>query len=73
MNETVDLQRTGQPSIPQNQIDILSGLLFADRRWIVPELSLVVDLSHQKGVAHNEEISGHMRKIVAGWVPHQLP
>ncbi|GFY16600.1 hypothetical protein TNCV_2787271 [Trichonephila clavipes] len=46
-NEIVDLLRTGQPSIPQSQIDILNGLFSIDRRWTVRELSLEVGLSHK--------------------------
>ncbi|GFU87250.1 hypothetical protein TNCV_738271 [Trichonephila clavipes] len=38
--ETADLQRTGGPSIPQDQIDILNGLLFIDNHSIVQKLSL---------------------------------
>ncbi|GBM59095.1 hypothetical protein AVEN_172908-1, partial [Araneus ventricosus] len=37
--ETEDLHRTGRPSIPEHQIDIVSGLLSVERRWTVRELS----------------------------------
>ncbi|GBN67204.1 hypothetical protein AVEN_223017-1 [Araneus ventricosus] len=39
-NDLADLHRTGRPSIPQHQIDIVSGLLSIDRRWTVRELSV---------------------------------
>ena len=44
-NETADLQRTGRPSNPKEQIDTLSSLLTIHRRWTVRELSL--EVSHQ--------------------------
>ncbi|GBL94550.1 hypothetical protein AVEN_235635-1 [Araneus ventricosus] len=46
-NAIVDLLRTRRPSIPQHQIDIVSGLLSIDRLWTVWELSVEVCLSHQ--------------------------
>ncbi|GFY03293.1 hypothetical protein TNCV_1172521 [Trichonephila clavipes] len=39
-NETVYLQLTGRPSIPQDQIDILSSLLSLDCPWTVQDLPL---------------------------------
>ncbi|GBM09278.1 hypothetical protein AVEN_59248-1 [Araneus ventricosus] len=47
LNENADLHRTGRLSIPQHQIDIVSGLLSIDGRWMVRELSLEVRLSHE--------------------------
>ncbi|XP_035218137.1 uncharacterized protein LOC118191444 [Stegodyphus dumicola] len=70
-NETADLQHTRRPSIPQEQIDILSGLLTIDRRWTVRELSLEVGLSHQT-VWRIMKKSLNMRKIASRWVPHRL-
>ncbi|XP_035214373.1 uncharacterized protein LOC118188118 [Stegodyphus dumicola] len=70
-NETADLQRTGQSSIPQEQIGILSGLLNIDCRWTVRELSLEVGLSHQT-VWHIMKKSLNMRKIPSRWVPNRL-
>ncbi|GBN31244.1 hypothetical protein AVEN_189274-1 [Araneus ventricosus] len=48
-NESADLYRTGRSSIPQHQIDTLSGHLSIDRLWTVRELSVEVGLtiSHQ--------------------------
>ncbi|GBN16211.1 hypothetical protein AVEN_238512-1 [Araneus ventricosus] len=46
-NESVDLHCTGRQSIPQHQIEILSGLLSIDGLWIARELSAEVGLSHQ--------------------------
>ncbi|GBL87777.1 hypothetical protein AVEN_81374-1 [Araneus ventricosus] len=56
LNETADLHRTGRPSIPQHQADIVSGLLSIDRRWTVRELS-VKFVSSSKGVAYIEEMA----------------
>ncbi|GBL74861.1 hypothetical protein AVEN_243706-1 [Araneus ventricosus] len=55
LNETADLHRTGQPYIPQHQIDIVSCLLSIDRRWTVRELS-VKFVSSSNGMAHAEEM-----------------
>ncbi|GFY07122.1 uncharacterized protein TNCV_4903641 [Trichonephila clavipes] len=57
-NEIVDLQSTVRLSIPQGQIDILSGLLYIDRGGTVRELSFGWSYS-LKGMAHNEEMSEH--------------
>ncbi|GBN94077.1 hypothetical protein AVEN_190196-1 [Araneus ventricosus] len=47
LDESEDLHSTGRPSIPQHQIDILTGLLSIDRLWTLRELSVEVGLSHQ--------------------------
>ncbi|GBL63826.1 hypothetical protein AVEN_51876-1 [Araneus ventricosus] len=47
LNESADLHSTGRPSIPQHQIDILSGLLSIDRLWTLRELSVEVGISRQ--------------------------
>ncbi|XP_035213421.1 protein GVQW3-like [Stegodyphus dumicola] len=70
-NETADLQRTGRPSIPQEQIDILSSLLTIDRRWTFRELSLEVGLSHQTVWRIMKNNSLNMRKIASRWVPNR--
>ncbi|GFX84645.1 uncharacterized protein TNCV_724531 [Trichonephila clavipes] len=70
-NETVDLQCTDQPSIPQDQIDILSNLLSKDRQWVLRELSLEVGLSHQK-VWYIIKKCQNVEEIAVRWVPHQL-
>ncbi|GBL83175.1 hypothetical protein AVEN_165380-1 [Araneus ventricosus] len=41
------LHRKSRLSIPQHQIDIVSGLLSIDRLWTVRELSVEIGLSHQ--------------------------
>ncbi|GFT29491.1 HTH_48 domain-containing protein [Trichonephila clavipes] len=70
-NETVDLQFKGWLSIPQDQIDILSGFLYIDRRWTVRELSLEVSLSQQM-VWYMIKKFLKMRKIAGRFAPHQL-
>ncbi|GFW84928.1 hypothetical protein TNCV_682161 [Trichonephila clavipes] len=42
LKETADLERAGRPSVPQDQIDILSGLLSIDPRWTFRELFVVI-------------------------------
>lgn len=56
-NETVDLHRAFRPSIPQNQIEIVSDRLSIDRRWTFWELSVEIGLKSSSGVADNEEMS----------------
>ncbi|GBM54459.1 hypothetical protein AVEN_150613-1 [Araneus ventricosus] len=57
----MDLHRTCRPSIPQHQIDIVSGLLVIDRVWTARELS-VKFVSSSSGVAHTEEMA-HLRAL----------
>lgn len=45
--ENVDFYLAHRPSIPQDHIDIVSGLLLIDHLRIVQELSVEVGLSHQ--------------------------
>jgi hypothetical protein len=47
-DETVHLSSTGRPSISDEQVQLVRGLLPVDRRWIVRELSIEVRLSHQR-------------------------
>ncbi|GFW65942.1 hypothetical protein TNCV_587681 [Trichonephila clavipes] len=60
-----------QPSIPQNQIDIMSDILSIDNRRNAWELSLDIAVSHQT-VRHIMKKCLNMRKIAARWAPHQL-
>ncbi|GFS55282.1 hypothetical protein TNCV_1626261 [Trichonephila clavipes] len=61
-NETVDLQRTRRPSIPQDQIDILRKTPL--HRPSMDYLGIILrGLSQSSnGVAHNEEMSEHEEK-----------
>ncbi|GFV96365.1 hypothetical protein TNCV_2869431 [Trichonephila clavipes] len=64
-NETADLQRTGRPSIPQDQAEILSDLLSINRQWTDRELSLEVGLRASNDVEHKEKKNLNRRKIAA--------
>jgi hypothetical protein len=70
-DESAHLARTGRPSVSDNNVELVRGLLAVDRRRIVRELSIEVGLGHQT-VWHILENKLHMRKIAARWVPHNL-
>ncbi|GFQ92101.1 hypothetical protein TNCT_177311 [Trichonephila clavata] len=60
-----------RPSIPQDQIDTLGGLISIERRWTIRELSFEIGLSHQT-VCHIIKKCLNMREIAALRVPQQL-
>jgi hypothetical protein len=70
-DESAHLALTGHPSISDDQIELVRGLLAVDRCWTVRELSIEVGLSDQT-MWHILKNKLHMRKIAACWVPHNL-
>jgi hypothetical protein len=70
-DESAHLARTGGPSISDEHVELVRGLLAVGRCWTVRELFIDVGLSHQT-VWHILKNKFHMRKAAARWVPHNL-